>query len=255
VITLNYLLVSSGRLSGSARLFPFFRGCHHVLNHRHPGRAHFCSARFPFQAVPRRASAGRRVMTVGLGGIRSGSSSQAVCARVRSRLGFRGRQAGASRRRAGPGGSGANSVQDYRLAADAARAQVAAAVTNRDLAAADFKRFRELRDQNFISGAELAGGPAQTAQAQLEGPGPAQWPGQSGGYHWWPCLGVVTPCGGGRAGGGGRCRWYRSPRTATRWCSRCRKTGARMAVGSPSVRAWATSSASAGAAVGPAPTR
>jgi membrane fusion protein, multidrug efflux system len=45
--------------------------------------------------------------------------------------------------------------QDYQLAATAARAQLAAATTNRDLAAADFKRFKELRDQNFISGAEL----------------------------------------------------------------------------------------------------
>lgn len=46
-------------------------------------------------------------------------------------------------------------AQDYQLSADAARAQLAAASTNRDLAAADYKRFKELRDQNFISGAEL----------------------------------------------------------------------------------------------------
>src|SRR5690606_26411993 len=45
--------------------------------------------------------------------------------------------------------------QDYRLAAEAARAQVAAATTNRDLAAADFRRYQTLREQNFISGAEL----------------------------------------------------------------------------------------------------
>ena len=45
--------------------------------------------------------------------------------------------------------------QDYALAADAARAQVAAATTNRDLAAADYKRYKELKDQGFISGAEL----------------------------------------------------------------------------------------------------
>ena len=45
--------------------------------------------------------------------------------------------------------------QDYRLSADAARAQLQAAATNRDLAAADFKRYRELREQNFISSAEL----------------------------------------------------------------------------------------------------
>ena len=61
-------------------------------------------------------------------------------------------------------------AQDYRLAADAARAQVAAAITNRDLAAADFKRFKELREQNFISGAELERREAslKAAQAQLD---------------------------------------------------------------------------------------
>ncbi|MFC5523880.1 efflux RND transporter periplasmic adaptor subunit [Polaromonas jejuensis] len=60
--------------------------------------------------------------------------------------------------------------QDYRLAADAARAQVAAAATNRDLAAADFRRYKELKDQNFISGAELERREAtlKAAQAQLE---------------------------------------------------------------------------------------
>jgi multidrug efflux system membrane fusion protein len=60
--------------------------------------------------------------------------------------------------------------QDYKLAADAARAQVAAAQTNRDLAAADFKRFAALKDQNFISGAELERRDTtlKAAQAQLE---------------------------------------------------------------------------------------
>ncbi|MCZ8251873.1 MAG: efflux RND transporter periplasmic adaptor subunit [Hylemonella sp.] len=60
--------------------------------------------------------------------------------------------------------------QDYRLAADAAQAQYAAAVTNRDLAAADFKRFKELREQNFISGAELERREAnlKAAQAQVD---------------------------------------------------------------------------------------
>lgn len=60
--------------------------------------------------------------------------------------------------------------QDYRLAADAARAQVAAAATNRNLAAADFKRYQALKDQNFISGAELERREAtlKAAQAQLE---------------------------------------------------------------------------------------
>lgn len=45
--------------------------------------------------------------------------------------------------------------QDLKLAQDNARAQMAAAQANYDLAAADFKRFKDLRDQNFISAAEL----------------------------------------------------------------------------------------------------
>jgi multidrug efflux system membrane fusion protein len=60
--------------------------------------------------------------------------------------------------------------QDDRLASDVARAQVAAAATNRDLAAADYKRFVTLREQNFISGAELERRETtlKAAQAQLE---------------------------------------------------------------------------------------
>ena len=45
--------------------------------------------------------------------------------------------------------------QDLRLGQDAARATVQAARVNLVLAAADFKRFKELRDQGFISSAEL----------------------------------------------------------------------------------------------------
>jgi RND family efflux transporter MFP subunit len=61
-------------------------------------------------------------------------------------------------------------AQDYQLAVDAARAQVRAALTSRDLAAADFKRFAALKDQNFISGAELERREStlKAAQAQLE---------------------------------------------------------------------------------------
>ena len=60
--------------------------------------------------------------------------------------------------------------QDLGLAAEAARAQVAAATTQRDLAAADAQRFRELKGQGFISGAELQRRESQltAAQAQLE---------------------------------------------------------------------------------------
>lgn len=60
--------------------------------------------------------------------------------------------------------------QDYALAVEAAQAQLGAAVTNRDLAAADFKRFQELRAQNFISHAELERREAtfKAAQAQVD---------------------------------------------------------------------------------------
>jgi multidrug efflux system membrane fusion protein len=69
--------------------------------------------------------------------------------------------------------------QDYKLAAQAAKAQVAAALTNRDLAAADFKRYKELRDQNFISGAELERREASTEGGTGPvGPGQAQGSGQ-----------------------------------------------------------------------------
>lgn len=60
--------------------------------------------------------------------------------------------------------------QDLRLAAEAGRAQVAAAATSRNLAAADFKRYQALKEQNFISGAELERREStlKAAQAQLE---------------------------------------------------------------------------------------
>jgi len=45
--------------------------------------------------------------------------------------------------------------QDLKLAQDAARAALAAAQTNLDLASADYKRYKDLRDQGFISSAEL----------------------------------------------------------------------------------------------------
>jgi RND family efflux transporter MFP subunit len=61
-------------------------------------------------------------------------------------------------------------AQDYRLAADAARAQVDAATTQRDLARADVARYRTLREKNFISAAEMERREAQLkgAQAQLD---------------------------------------------------------------------------------------
>lgn len=118
-----------------------------------------------------------KLLTVGASGFESGSEfSGEVRARVESRLGFR--VAGKIVRRQAELGQRVKAgqvlaqldAQDYKLAADAARAQVAAAQTNRDLAAADYKRFAALKDQNFISGAELERRDTtlKAAQAQLE---------------------------------------------------------------------------------------
>ncbi len=99
-----------------------------------------------------------------------------VRARVESRLGFRvggkiiKRQAELGQRVKAGQVLAQLDPQDLRLAADAARAQVAAAATNRNLAAADYRRYKELKDQNFISGAELERRDAtlKAAQAQLQ---------------------------------------------------------------------------------------
>ena len=60
--------------------------------------------------------------------------------------------------------------QDLKLGQDAARAGLVAAQANLDQAAADFKRFKELRDQGFISSAELERRDTalKAAQAQLD---------------------------------------------------------------------------------------
>ncbi|MDB5750824.1 MAG: efflux transporter periplasmic adaptor subunit [Ramlibacter sp.] len=118
-----------------------------------------------------------KVITVGASAMQSGSEfSGEVRPRIESRLGFRvggkitHRQAEVGQRVTAGTVLAQLDPQDYRLAADAARAQVAAAATNRELAAADFKRFDALREQNFISGAELERRQAtlKAAQAQLE---------------------------------------------------------------------------------------
>ncbi len=124
-----------------------------------------------------------KVLTVGVGSIQSGAEfAGEVRARVESRLGFRvggkiiRRQAELGQRVKAGDVLAQLDPQDYQLAAQAARAQVVAAQTNRDLAAADFKRYKELRDQNFISGAELErrdatlkATQAQFDQAQAQG--------------------------------------------------------------------------------------
>ena len=118
-----------------------------------------------------------RVQTVGVDSMRSGAEyAGEVRARVESRVGFR---VGGKiiARKAEPGQRvrvgdvlAQLDPQDYKLSAEAARAQVVAASTNRDLAAADLKRYKDLKDQNFISGAELERRDAtyKAAQAQLD---------------------------------------------------------------------------------------
>jgi RND family efflux transporter MFP subunit len=117
-----------------------------------------------------------KVLTVGVASFQSGHEfAGEVRPRVESRLGFR--VPGKIIRRQAELGQRVKSGQvlaqldarDYQLAADAARAQVAAAGTNRDLAAADFKRYAALKEQNFISGAELERREATLKAAQ------AQW--------------------------------------------------------------------------------
>jgi membrane fusion protein, multidrug efflux system len=117
-----------------------------------------------------------RVLTVEADGIHSGHEfAGEVRARVESALGFR--VAGKMVRRQAELGQRVQAgqvlaqldPQDYQLAAEAARAQLAAASTQRDLAAADFKRYQELRNQNFISSAELERHEAALKAAQ------AQW--------------------------------------------------------------------------------
>ena len=123
-----------------------------------------------------------KVVTVGVDRIESGAEfAGEVRARVETRLGFRvagkiiARPVDVGQRvRAGQMLAQLDS-QDYRLAAEAAKAQVSAAATNRNLAATEYKRFKELKDQNFISGAELErrdtalkAGDAQLEQAQAQ---------------------------------------------------------------------------------------
>jgi RND family efflux transporter MFP subunit len=118
-----------------------------------------------------------KVMTVGASAFGSEPEFSAeVKARVESRLGFR--VAGKITKRQAEMGQHVKAgqvlaqldPQDYRLAAEAARAQLAAATTNRDLAAAHLKRYKDLREQNFISGADLENreNTFKAAQAQFD---------------------------------------------------------------------------------------
>lgn len=118
-----------------------------------------------------------RVLTVGGSTLDAGHDYAAeVRPRLESRLGFRvpgkiiKRQAEVGQHVKAGQLLAQLDPQDYRLADSAARAQVVAAQTNRDLAAADYKRYKDLKDQNFISGTELDRRDAtlKAAQAQLE---------------------------------------------------------------------------------------
>jgi RND family efflux transporter MFP subunit len=128
-----------------------------------------------------------KLMTVGLDTHHAGIEyAGEVRARVESSLGFR--VAGKITRRSVEMGQHVKAgqvlaqldAQDYKLAVEAGRAQLAAAATNRDLAAADFRRYQDLRQQNFISSAELerrettlkaAQAQWDQARAQLSGQG------------------------------------------------------------------------------------
>lgn len=117
-----------------------------------------------------------KVVTVGLAPLDAGAEfAGEVRARVESRLGFR--VGGKIVRRLVELGQRVKAgqvlaqldPQDYALAAQAARAQVASAQSSHDLAAGDFKRYQDLRARNFISAAELERREAslKTAKAQL----------------------------------------------------------------------------------------
>lgn len=103
-----------------------------------------------------------KLIQVGQG---SGEADTAFAAEIHasteSRLGFR--VAGKLQRRLVDSGQTVHAgqllavidPQDYQLGAQAAVAQASAAQTQRDLAAADLKRYESLRDQGFVSGAEI----------------------------------------------------------------------------------------------------
>jgi len=103
-----------------------------------------------------------RLMTVAAGPMTASQEYAAeLLPQAESRLGFR--VGGKVVRRAVQVGQHVKAGQllaqldgvDYRLAADVSKAQVASAQANLELASAEFKRYTGLREQNFISAAEL----------------------------------------------------------------------------------------------------
>ena len=118
-----------------------------------------------------------KLMTVALQGMTSEAEyAGEVRARIESRLGFRvagklvKRQAEIGQR-VKPGQVLAQlHPQDYRLAAEATRARLVEATTKRALAGAEYERFEDLRDQNFVSAVKLDRREARwkAASAQVE---------------------------------------------------------------------------------------
>jgi membrane fusion protein, multidrug efflux system len=121
----------------------------------------------------------RAVRVVVVGNDSAGGSHEyaaEVKARVESRLGFR--VAGKLLRRQAELGQRVKAgdtlaqldPQDLQLGQDAARAAVKAARVNLELTTAEFKRYKELRDQGFISGLELERRESalRSAQAQFD---------------------------------------------------------------------------------------
>ena len=118
-----------------------------------------------------------KLLTVGMSELNVQAEYAAeVRARVESRIGFRVggkmimRQAEVGQRVQAGQVLAEVDVQDFVLAAQAAQAQVVGAKSQRDLAAADFKRYEALLAQNFISPAELERRSAtlKAAQATLD---------------------------------------------------------------------------------------
>ena len=121
----------------------------------------------------------RAVRTVIVGSDTAGGSYEfaaEVKARTESRLGFR--VGGKIVRRDADLGDSVKrgqvlaqlDAQDFRLGQDAARAGLAAAQANHDQSVADYRRFKELRDQGFISSADLERRDTtlKASQAQLD---------------------------------------------------------------------------------------
>ena len=117
-----------------------------------------------------------KLMTVGISTLGAQAEyAGEVRARTESRLGFR--VGGKLVQRPAQVGQRVNAgallaqldAQDLALSSQAAQAQVSAAQTQRDLAAADLKRYQDLLAQGFVSGAEIERRQAtlQSAEATL----------------------------------------------------------------------------------------